>query len=249
MSAAQAIGAPSWRVQPPPQPGDPRAVRPLLEAADGPTKNARAVIQQAIWAIAKTAPGDKAIEYLVEALHDPRPSVRFVAARAYGGLPDRHFEPLVPLLHDTGESVRWAAASSLIARGGAGWRREQGWEIDPEPLLALRAVAEDPASTVRQEALEGLSAVGGSEGLSAARAGAADPDIRVRARSPLWLKQKGRADTCGGAASRPPVGSARRRAATGLRPLRPGRTRADRVPRCAQLQPPRRGGKGARPHR
>jgi HEAT repeat protein len=172
------------------EPGDARAVAPLLAAAEDPTKNVRTAVARALGVVAATSRQQAPREQLRDALGDERPRLRFAAARAYALLPDEPAAPLLPLLQDTVESVRWAAARTLASRknGGIGHLSDLGFLVHdrrrPEPELAeaLRQSAVDEAPTVRRAAVLGLRAAdpGGSYDLLV-QALRADEDHRVRA--------------------------------------------------------------------
>ena len=158
---APAPSAPSAAGRPP---GDPRAVGPLLAAADDPTKNVRTSVGRALAVIVRTAPGRGARNELRAALGADNWRVRFAAARAFAWLGDEPYEPLLPLLDDEHESLRWAAAKTLAARHRGSFGHFSDLvnafrdRPEPQPELAgvLLRVLEDGAPTVRLAAISAL---------------------------------------------------------------------------------------------
>ncbi len=127
-------------------------LRQLTEQADPPPS-----ISEALGAI-----GRQAAPPLIEALQDPRPSLRAGAARALGGmsgLDEEQRRPLLALLQDSDADVRSAAIMALASGEGLADLREQLQQsaVDKDPRVrraAMQALARDTAparwETIRQ---------------------------------------------------------------------------------------------------
>lgn len=148
------------------EPGDPRAVAPLLAAATDRTKNVRTAVARALAVVCATAVDREPCEQLRRALEHEVWRVRFAAVRAYALLHEEPGDPLLQLLDDEQESVRWAAVRTIAGRrtGGYGHFGDLGFRLrgSPEPDATMNdglvLAMGDEAPTVRRAAVWGLRA-------------------------------------------------------------------------------------------
>ncbi|HEX5243895.1 MAG TPA: HEAT repeat domain-containing protein [Tepidisphaeraceae bacterium] len=83
-------------------------------------------------------------------LSDPHPEIRLASLCLLGDLDKPPpLDVLLPLLHDPNSDVRWRAETELTS----GYK----WTSDTRAVSPLIAILDDPQSTLRREAVEGLS--------------------------------------------------------------------------------------------